>query len=251
MHMRFLPLLLLAAIPACDLDFEQPAAGEPLDPDRLNILFVGNSLTSTNLLPEMVEALLDSAGAGPVEVRAEAISDFGLRDHWFAGDVRTSVEAGGWDFVVLQQGPSATTGRPSLLEYSERFGLLIRANGATPALYMVWPSIDQQSDWDGVRESYRLAADTAVGIFLPSGDAWRVAWETDSTWQFYSSDGFHPTILGTYLAALVIVERLAGVSPIGLPARFELESGPIVSVTPTRADSLQVFAREANVRNSR
>ena len=93
--------------------------------------------------------------------------------------------AGGWDFVIMQQGPSATEGRPSLLEYSKRFGEMIRESGAEPALYMVWPAEDRPFDWDGVRDSYAMAADSAMGLFMPAGEGWRVAWESDSTLPFY------------------------------------------------------------------
>lgn len=245
-----LPILAVATVSAClSLEFEEPAAGQAPNPDNLNILFIGNSLTTTNLLPSMVEALIDSAGLGPIEVRTTAASNYGLGDHWFDGDATDEIELGGWDYVVIQQGPSATEGRPSLLEYSGRFGEVIRTSGAVPALYMVWPSSARAMDWDGVKESYQMAATEAQGIFLPAGEAWRVAWESDSTLQFYGTDGFHPTILGTYLAALVIVEQLSGASPIGLPARFHLGSdGPVVAITPEKADSLQVFAQEANAR---
>ena len=54
----------------------------------------------------------------------------------------------------MQQGPSATEGRPSLLEYAEFFADEIRAVGAEPALYMVWPSQARSFDFEGVSDSY-------------------------------------------------------------------------------------------------
>jgi hypothetical protein len=250
--MRYLRLLLIVVIPGClNLDFEEEQTDLGLDPASLNILFIGNSLTFTNDLPNMLGALIDSADQGPVDVRWKTEPNLGLQDHWVRGEVLPMIEGGGWDFVIMQQGPSATEGRPSLLEYSKRFGDAIRASGAEPALYMVWPADDRAFDWDGVRESYAMAADSAMGLFLPAGEGWRVAWEADSTLPFYSTDGFHPTVLGTYMAALVIFERLTGETPIGLPDRFQMKSGPTVSITPARAVILQNAAREVNERESR
>ena len=249
--MRHLRVLLLALVPACvNLDFDEAGEDLGLDPNSLNILFIGNSLTYTNDLPNMVGALLDSADYGPVDIRWETNANSGLEDHWFGGEVRPMIAGGGWDFVIMQQGPSATTGRPSLLEYSKRFGEIIRESGAEPALYMVWPADDRQFDWDGVRDSYAWAADSAMGLFMPAGEGWRVAWEADSTLPFYSADGFHPTVLGTYLAALVIFERLTGDTPVGLPDQFRLASGPLVIITPARAVVLQNAAHEVNRRES-
>jgi hypothetical protein len=44
-------------------------------------------------------------------------------------------------------------------------------------------------------------------------DAWRIALELDTNLDLYSSDGFHPGELGTYLAALVIYAKLFGADP--------------------------------------
>ncbi len=250
--MRYLRIMLLVVIPGClNLDVEEAQVGQGLDPDNLNILFIGNSLTYTNDLPNMLGALIDSAAQGPVDVRWKTEPNLGLQDHWFGDEVRPMIEGGGWDFVIMQQGPSATEGRPSLLEYSKRFGEIIRESGAKPALYMVWPADDRSFDWDAVRASYAMAADSAGGVFLPAGEGWRVAWEADSTLPFYSADGFHPTVLGTYMAALVIFEQLTGETPVGLPDKFRMKSGPTVSITPERAVILQIAAHEVNERERR
>ena len=217
-------------------------------PDALNILFVGNSLTYANDLPGMVAALVDSAGLGPVVVASVAFPDFGLQDHWAQGDARRQLERQGWDFVVMQQGPSATEGRPSLLEYAERFAVPIRAAQGVPALYMVWPASTRSFDWDGVRDSYQMAADRAGGIFLPAGEAWRAAWERDATLALYSADGFHPSPLGTYLAALVVVERLTGRSALGLAREIRTREGTRISVPAGAALLLQEAAHEVVAR---
>ena len=223
----------------------EPAAA-PLDPDALNILFIGNSLTYTNDLPGMVEALIAEAGAGPVDVRSVAYPNFGLEDHWLNGVASAAIAQGPWDYVVMQQGPSATEGRPSLLEYASRFAELIRAAGGEPALYMVWPSDARSFDWDGVLDSYATAAAALNGVFLPAGEAWRVAWETDPSFPFYGADRFHPNVNGTYLAALVIVERLAGLPPVGLARSFTTPSGAPVTIAVDTAALLQQAAAKAN-----
>jgi hypothetical protein len=235
-----------AVLSACTLNINDPEP--PADSAALNILFVGNSLTYSNDLPGMVEALIDSAGLGPVEVQSVAEPNYGLEEHWFAGAAAQVIDFGGWDFVVLQQGPSATEGRPFLLEYTIRFDSLIRAVGAVPALYMVWPSFVRSGDWDGVHDSYRTAADTVGGLFLPAGEAWRVAWEQDATLQLYDVDGFHPSALGTYAAALVMVERFTGRSPVGLARRFRTSSGVVVDLPEETAALVQEAAREASAR---
>jgi len=242
---RFLAAIWLGLLPSCGSNEPSPA---PLDPAALNILFIGNSLTYANDLPGMVEALISAAGAGPVAVRSVAYPNYGLEDHWLNGAARAAIAQGPWDYVVLQQGPSATEGRPSLLEYSARFAELIRAVGGEPALYMVWPSAVRSVDWDGVLDSYATAAANVDGVFLPAGEAWRVTWETDPAFSFYGPDGFHPNVNATYLAALVIVERLAGLSPAAMARSFTTAEGVPVAIAADTAAVLQQAAAETNAR---
>ena len=105
--------------------------------------------------------------------------DYSLEDHWNDREARRAI-ARGWDIVVLQQGPSALPeSRVLLVEYAKRFDAEIRKTGARTALYMVWPSRARRGDFDGVSQSYAIAAKAVGGLLLPVGDAWRSAWAID------------------------------------------------------------------------
>lgn len=213
----------------------------------LRVLFVGNSLTYSNDLPSIVEALAEVSGQKRPATRAIVFGGFSLEDHWNQGDARRAIARGGWDVVVLQQGPSASTeGRQSLLEYTRRFSQEIRRVGAKPALYMVWPSVERIRDFDGVSESYRLAALDAGGLLFPVGEAWRSAWRRDPTLKLYSPDGLHPTAAGSYLAALVIYEQLYGQTFTGLPSELKLRTGARIKLPEEQIKLLQDAAAEAN-----
>ena len=186
----------------------------------IRILFIGNSLTATNDLPALVEAMARAVG---VEVRCTAVArpNFSLEDHWNDGEARRAISEGGWSYVVLQQGPSALPeSRESLEEYARRFEGEIRRARARPALFMVWPSSERRGDFDGVSRSYAGAAALVGGELLPVGDAWRAAWRREPALGLYGSDGFHPSRLGSSLAAMVILDRLTGRLPpaAALPA---------------------------------
>lgn len=176
--------------------------------DSMSLLFIGNSLTYANDLPGILRQMLEDADIQVDRIESVAYPNYGLQDHWVIGGSREKIAEGGWDYVVLQQGPSATEGRPSLLDYTQRFDEEIRAAGATTALYMVWPSQARDFDFDGVSDSYRTAAESVNGVFFPAGDAWRAAWELDSNLVLYGFDGFHPSRMGSYLAAIVMFHKL-------------------------------------------
>ena len=182
------------------------------------ILFIGNSLTYANELPELVQTLARAAG---VDVACKSIArpDYSLEDHWNNGDALRTIREGGWSLVILQQGPSALPESQALLrDYTKRFDAEIRRAGARTALYMVWPSKSRVQDFEGVSRSYRNAAADVGGLLLPAGDAWQDAWKLDPALALYSPDGLHPSREGSYLAALVIVQRAFGIAPARLPA---------------------------------
>ncbi|MCI0487824.1 MAG: SGNH/GDSL hydrolase family protein [Blastocatellia bacterium] len=215
--------------------------------DELRVLFIGNSLTYANDLPAIVEALASAAKQKRFVHKSIAFPNFALEDHWNKGDALKAIRKGGWDIVVMQQGPSASReGRSLLLKDTRRFAEEIRLKGARPALYMVWPSAARLLDFNGVSESYRQAAKEVDGLLLPVGEAWLSAWRLDPELKLYSSDGFHPSEAGSYLAALVIYEQLYGQSPVGLPARLKLSTGKKIEIPEERARLLQEAARDAN-----
>jgi hypothetical protein len=175
---------------------------------------VGNSLTAANNLPSRRPA----RGSGESRPCRCGIGGFSLEDHWNQGDAQRAIASARWNVVVLQQGPSALPeSRRLLVEYARRFGEVIRKTGARPALYMVWPSRDRRQDYSGVSQSYRAAAKAVNGLILPAGDAWSLVLQRRRELALYSEDGLHPTMAGTYLAALVIYMGLYDRSPIGLP----------------------------------
>ena len=205
------------------------------------ILFVGNSLTYGNDLPEKVCALAAAAGRQAV-CESIARPDFSLEDHWNAKEAQKAI-ARGWDVVVLQQGPSALPeSRVLLVEYVKRFDAEIRKAGGRTALYMVWPSRSRAGDFDGVVQSYTAAASAVGGLLLPAGDAWRAAWRLDASLPLYAADGFHPSPMGTYLAALVIHRQV-----FGEPAPVR----PAFAANDRQAALLQRAAEEAVARLAR
>jgi hypothetical protein len=184
------------------------ASQPPTPPTRL--LFIGNSLTSANDLPAVVQRLGRLNGI-PIATSAVARPDFSLEDHWMNGAARRRIRDGGWSVVVLQQGPSALPeSRVALRQFTRRFAEEARTIGAQPALYMVWPAKVRLGDFERVSGSYRLAAEDVGGLLLPAGDAWREAWARDPALPLYAADDFHPSALGSYLAALVIVKAITG-----------------------------------------
>lgn len=174
----------------------------------LQVLFVGNSLTTTNDLPGVVSGLAVAIGR-QLEVGRVTSDGFALEDHWNDGRVRAELASGNWDVVIMQQGPSALVeSQVQLREWAIRLSDEARAGGARPGLLSVWPESYRRQVLSDVIASYRTAATAANADIYPAGDAWYAAWRCDPRLALYGHDGFHPSKLGTYLAALVVVGKL-------------------------------------------
>ena len=171
---------------------------------KVTVLFVGNSLTYSNNLPELVKQI---AKCDRVELtyRTLAFPNYALEDHLNGGQVTSEIKSRVYDFVIVQQGPSSQEeGRSMLLRDGLKFHKLCAENKTKLAFFTVWPAKERFGDFQRVIETYKLAADSTRGIFCPAGNAWLNAWEINSDLPLYSLDNFHPSYQGSLLAALVI-----------------------------------------------
>jgi len=229
---RLLPLVLLGLL-SC-------GSSGPPDPSGLSILFIGNSLTYTQNVPLLVEGLGHAARLDRMYVVSVAFPDYSLEDHWNRAEALDSIDRGGWDAVVLQQGPSSLpASQAHLLEWTGRFAERIRAAGGRPALYMVWPPVG--GSWDGVVKAYTGAAESTDAILLPAGRAWQAVLAAHPEIALYGPDSFHPSRAGAYLAALVIFGGLADRTTEGLT-----QQRPIDGLSAPVATTLERAADEAN-----
>ena len=214
----------------------------------IQVLFIGNSLTYANDLPRTLQ---DMASLGNHAVHCASVTrgGFALIDHLDGGsDAVAVIRQGGWHYVILQQGPSSLPeSRVILIDGTVRFDVEIRAVGAVTSLYMVWPDKSRFAFFEAVRQNYKAAADTVGGLFLPAGEAWLKAWAGDPSLALYGGDDFHPSPLGTFLAALVMYERITGSDARELPP-IAVVAGDTLSVSEQTVRLLQASAHATNSR---
>jgi len=216
-------------------------------PDGARVLFLGNSLTYFNDLPLMVKAIARQAGKS-LAVASVTYGGVNLEDLYRRTDALAEISRGRYDLVVMQQGPSSlAASQVDLRRWTVNFETPIRASGARPALYMVWPDETRLAFFDDVRASYRNAALDVHGMFIPAGETWRRAWRTDASLPLYDDDRFHPSALGSYAAALTLFSAFYRQTPVGLPATLTLENGSTLKFPEPAARVLQESAWLANL----
>lgn len=230
---------LLALLAGCVPKVKAP--GE--DPSSADVLFVGNSLTSANDLPGTVARIAATAGVR-LEVTALTRPGTSLEDHW-RGDAVEVIRRTGAGFVVLQQGPSSLPENAEhLARWSRRLAEVIWESGGQPVLLMVWPSRRRWAALEDVRASYAEAARQVNGLLVPAGDVWEDAWRRDPGLPLTRPDGFHPTPLGTFAAALTAFGVLADLHPAEIPC-------PPLAGAAERRELVCESVREVLARSSR
>lgn len=174
----------------------------------LKVLFVGNSLTYTNDLPQIVQELAKHDGV-QLQYTTFLYPNYSLEDHWKEGKVQRAIESQTFDFVVAQQGPSALPESQVLLtDYATRLAEICKKNNVKMALYMVWPSLARSFDLENVIQSYTQAAQKINLLLCPAGLAWKYAWQLEPQLSLYGQDNFHPSLKGSLLASLTIYGTL-------------------------------------------
>ena len=219
-----------------------PISGPQLIGEGMPILFIGNSHTYVNDVPGILQALADSTG-DKIAVMSLADPNLALIDHWNGGQALKQIETREWKFVVMQQGwTPAGVCQDTLRLAAKRFEESIRASGAQPALYQVWPPSNRPGQWQGTIESYRLAANDVNGVLFPVAEAWQEFAKRDNTSLYL--DGLHANGAGSYLAALVMYARIFSKTPVGLPRALTTRSGLGISIPVDLAAALQQVAAD-------
>jgi hypothetical protein len=222
-------------------------AAEPAPAKKLRVLFIGNSLTSSNDLPNMLAVMAESSGR-ELTVGRQIVGGATLEKHWNEGKALAKIKQGPWDYVVLQDlSRQAYTDKEAMFKFSRLFDAEIQKAGARTAFYMTWPLENSLKDYKAIADAYATLASELKSCLIPAGVAWHAVAHENSkpAFQLYVADHKHPTPTGTYLAACVFYRTLYGAPSTGLPQRIEFKGKALVDLPKEDAAALQKIADDA------
>jgi hypothetical protein len=161
-----------------------------------------------------------------------------LADHVKRGRVAQLLAEQAFDYVVLQeqqQRPSyASAERRKLFEPPAiTLDVMSRAAGAKTWLYLTYGRRDGDRDnrpndtytqmQARTREGYRDVARATGAAVVPVGLVWERVVRTEPDLGLWFTDGYHPSVLGSYLTACVFFKAFYGRSPEGNPFHADLK----------------------------
>ena len=181
-----------------------PASGDP----DINLLFVGNSLSYYNNMPDMITEIGESYDL-VIDTECLCAPNYALLDHWAEPDLRRLIESGNYDYVILQQGPSSLPeGASWLRSYGQLIKDLADQWDVETAFYQVWPSIARYFSFEDVIQNYANAAKSTDSELFPVGAVWKSYIDITGDESLYGADRFHPSRKGSFLAAWVIFHSI-------------------------------------------
>ena len=174
----------------------------------MKLLFIGNSHTYYNSMPETVMKLLEATGQ---KVHVTMLTEGGrsLAQHASSPGVLFNIRCGCYDAVIVQD--RATGFDPiafkdaakALKEQCERAG-------AQFYLYMPWAGRDNRAAQRPMTEAYHAFCRQSGCLFAPAGEVFGRLLATEPASLLYREDGNHATPIGSYLAALSIFYTITG-----------------------------------------
>ena len=202
---------------------------------KKEVLFIGNSYTYYNNLPDLVNEIALSFGDTLMhESSTPGGSNFNA--HSTNAQTLNKINQQQWDYVVLQAQSQELSFSPFQVAsdsypYAEILVDSIFANSSCtePLFFMTWgrkygdqsncqfypPICTYLGMQERLRESYLDMTFTHNTSCSPVGMAWKKSIEIDSTLNLYSSDNSHPSIYGSYLAACTFYSSIFKKSAVG------------------------------------
>ena len=234
------------------------------------ILFLGNSYTYYNSLPQLISDVALSFGDS-INWDSNTPGGYTFQGHSTNSVSLSKISMGIWDHVILQEQSQLPSFPPSQVAtdcfpYASILIDSIRAGNicTEPVFFMTWgrENGDQSNcanyppvcTYDGMqgrlRESYlQMSVDNQCTV-SPVGAVWKYVRDNHPSIGLYSSDGSHPSIYGSYLAACVHYSTIFRKSAVGSTFMSTLGHSDAVSLQQAAAlvvlDSLENWSIGAN-----
>ena len=226
---------------------------------QTRVLFVGNSYTAVNNLPQLTADCALSIGfAGmPMEVASSTPGGTTFQMHTTNTTSQSLINQGNWDYVVLQeqsQLPSFPDGQVA----AECFPFATQLNNQILAVdsctetvfYMTWgrqngdasncaswPPVCTYEGMDSLLNlRYRQMAIANNAILSPVGALWNYIRNTYPEINLYSADGSHPSLEGSYAAACSMIAVMLRTDPYLITYSSTLD--------PVVAEKIKLAAQE-------
>jgi hypothetical protein len=190
------------------------------DPTPLRVLFIGNSHTMVNDVPELFARLAKQSG---IQVEKRMIAEGGKTLEYHAGTevVKENILHGDYDWIVLQHWahPFNQTYAKSMENGARQLFELIGKTKSKGVFYKPWPrKSTAPGEYPLMSETYAQLAQQYNAALANVGDVFEKYRALYPGEVMYADDGEHASLLTSNIAAYVILRTITGKRPVCITA---------------------------------
>ncbi len=208
------------------------------------LLFMGNSHSSLNDLPDLVKTLIETGLPNSSAFATTAPGWRFLADRLDDGVSHASLLSREWTHVILQAQKYSTSG---LYDYpTDAAEEWIRRAKSQNALAVMFPEWPRRGNFEEGPRVHRLHLDIAsreAACVAPIGLAWEASLARYPSLGLHASDGNHSNLTGALLTAYVLYEVVTGQSAADLPY---IQSIQVAAANQQRLSEVASLVVQAN-----
>ena len=175
----------------------------------MKLLFIGNSHTYYNAMPDIVRRLLDATGQR-AHVAMVAEGGKNLAYHVTAPSTAFNIRCGEYDAVIAQD-KGAAFEEGAFRAAASAIQEMTKKAGSEFCLFMPWITTrDEVALQNTMTDAYRRFCYANGCHFAPVGEVFRRILMTEPVESLYREDGNHATPFGSYVTAVTIFYTVTG-----------------------------------------
>ncbi|MFT5668961.1 MAG: hypothetical protein ACI9DK_003171 [Vicingaceae bacterium] len=235
------------------------------------VLFLGNSYTTANNLPQLLKDIGSSYGDS-IFTDQNTPGGSQLNQHSTNTTTLAKIRQDNWDYVVIQEQSQKPSFSPAqvanaVFPFAQLLCDSIKANWSCsePVFYMTWgrengdasncasypPVCTYWGMQQRLRDSYMTMSTANSATTSPVGVAWKTMRDSFPTVGLYAADGSHPNLYGSYLAACVFYSTFTQKTTVGcsfIPSGISTTDALNIQkiASKTVLDSLNLWRVNAN-----
>lgn len=231
------------------------AQGPVPEINRLSVLFIGDSYTSTNDLHLLTKEIANSVG-DTLNADIQTYPDHTFKQHSVDAGTITKLSAGVWDYVILQEQGSLpalddTDVETDVFPYARALDSMIRQYNpcGKTMFFRTWghrlgdivncPTFPPVCTYEGMDSMlamrYEQMAVDNRAVISPVGEVFKEIRRAMPGLILYAPDNVHPSNIGSYAAALTFYTVLFQKDPTLVPYRY--------SLSPVDASMIKVIVK--------
>ena len=183
----------------------------------MKVLFIGNSHTYMNDMPELTRRMIESATGQPCLVTMLAYSGRSLKWHmeeeYFSE--RFNILHGSYDYCVIQEQAHPMGDEQDTITNASKIIELCKIAGTKPVIFETWAEKKKPENQVEMNRRYQNLAKSQDVLLAPIGEVWSATMKDLACLEsdLYFRDGEHASAVGDYLVSIVLTKTITGKLP--------------------------------------